>query len=182
MRRDPQRTPGCPRHLSAVAYPPLWRRQGEVHVDFRLDISGRSVDRRRLLRPVLHGLDRRWDQQRMPADHAEVLNTSIFPDDRVQLHFSFNPRLPRKRRILGRLSRLQFLLKQGAADSDPIHYRWQAGRRVGPIARERDHRRIPRPNVHRNLGPLGPSPPPTLGKGPLLRGPASARATRSEHR
>ena len=87
---------------------------------------------------MLSGLDRRWDQQRMPADHAEVLNTSIFPDDRVQLHFSFNPRLPRKRRILGRLSRLQFLLKQGAADSDSIHYRWQAGRRVGPIARERD--------------------------------------------
>src|SRR5580700_4305947 len=75
--------------------------QREVHVDLSYDLDRLSVEKGRLVNPLFHRVKRGWDQQRVAADHLELLNGAILGNDGAEFHDSGNARLLGERRIDG---------------------------------------------------------------------------------
>src|SRR5579883_1166328 len=59
--------------------------QREVHVDLSLHLDRLSVEEGRLVHPLFHRFESGRDQQRVAADHFEMLNGAVLGDDRAQL-------------------------------------------------------------------------------------------------
>src|SRR6266478_6033245 len=71
------------------------------HVDGGVDINRIAVEKRRLIAPLTHGLQRGLLQQRMTGHHFQRLNRAVLANDGVQTDRAGNAGLARKRRIDG---------------------------------------------------------------------------------
>ena len=56
--------------------------QREVHVDLSDHLHRLAVEESRLVHPLFHRFERGRDQQRVAADHLEILNRAVLGDDR----------------------------------------------------------------------------------------------------
>src|ERR1700678_3331656 len=66
--------------------------QAKNNVNGRTDLHGLFIEHRRLVNPLLHSVEGRLAQQRMSADHAELLNVTVFADNGGEFHGARNAR------------------------------------------------------------------------------------------
>src|ERR1700730_983203 len=110
--------------------------QRENHVDGGIDLDRLAVQQRGLVLPLLHGIHRGTNQQRMPREHFQRFHRAALGNDGVQTDRAGDARLAGKRRIHG----LNFVEQQrrldAAALSDTRGRRLRRGR---ASARATDH-------------------------------------------
>ena len=63
----------------------------------RIDFDWIAVEQRGLVAPLLHGVQSRLHQQRVPGNHFELGDLAVLVDNRMQDDVSLNARLPRQR-------------------------------------------------------------------------------------
>ena len=77
-------------------------RKSEIHVDLRFHFHRFPLLKIWPIFPLLHGVDRRRHELRVPANDLQIFDVSVLADDRSQNHFPLDMRLFRCLRILRR--------------------------------------------------------------------------------
>src|SRR6185436_13964785 len=116
--------------------------QREVHVDLSDDLDRLAVEESRLVYPLFHRFESGRDQQRVAADHLELLNRAILRNDGAEFHGALNARLLGQRRIDRMGLTHQLGLLHAAADLDAL----RCNRLLLLLGRRRRRRRSGRGN------------------------------------
>ena len=75
---DALRAPDCQPFSGLLA-------QREVHVDLSRYLDRLAIEQSRLVHPLFHRFESGRNQQRMAADHLQILNCAVLGDNRGQL-------------------------------------------------------------------------------------------------
>src|ERR1700723_1044065 len=66
--------------------------QSKDDINGRTDLHGLFIEQRWFVNPLLYSIESGLAKQRVPADHLEFLNMSIFADDGREFHRARNAR------------------------------------------------------------------------------------------